>query len=52
MYTFMGNLDKEIKLSFQKAGDVILFENIRFFKEEEKMRKPSQKSLLILEMFL
>ena len=33
----MGNLDDEIKkkFSYQQSGEVILFENIRYFKEEE-----------------
>ena len=50
VYFFMGNLDKEIKnkLSFQKAGDLILFENIRFFNEEEKHDEGFSKKLASL----
>ena len=38
VYFYMGNFDSDLKekLSYQKKGEVILFENIRFFKEEEK----------------
>ncbi len=37
VFFFMGNLDDEIKkkFSYQKSGEVILLENIRFYKEEE-----------------
>ena len=37
VYFFMGDLDADLseKFSYQKKGDVILLENIRYFKEEE-----------------
>ena len=37
VFFFVGNLDDEIekKFSYQQSGEVILFENIRYFKEEE-----------------
>jgi phosphoglycerate kinase len=36
VYFFMGNLDKEVKEKFShlKEGEIILIENIRYFKEE------------------
>ena len=54
VYFFMGNLDKEIKnkLSFQKAGDVILFENIRFFNEEEQNDEGFSKNLLLCDVYI
>ena len=38
VYFFMGNLDEETKNKFEylKEGEVILLENIRFFKEENE----------------
>ena len=38
VYFFMGNLDEETKNKFEylKGGEIILLENIRFFKEENE----------------
>ncbi len=38
IYFFMGNIDKETKekFSYLKEGEIILLENIRFFKEEDE----------------
>ena len=43
----MGNLDSDVKkkFSYQKAGEVILFENIRYFKEEENNDEMFSKRL-------
>ena len=47
VYFYMGNFDSDLKekLSYQKKGEVILFENIRFFKEEEKNDEVFSKKL-------
>tara|TARA_Y100000591_G_C21777449_1_gene669122 strand:+ start:151 stop:1341 length:1191 start_codon:yes stop_codon:yes gene_type:complete len=47
VYFFTGDLDHDLqsKLSYQKAGEVILFENIRFFKEEEENDELFSKKL-------
>ena len=47
VYFFMGNLDGDVKkkFSYQKAGEVILFENIRYFKEEENNDEMFSKRL-------
>ena len=45
--------DKAIDASNKlAAGEMLLFENIRFLKKKKVMRKPLQKSLRILEIFL
>ncbi len=50
VYFFMGQLDGEIKekFSYQKEGEVILFENIRFFKEETENDDEFSKKLASL----
>jgi phosphoglycerate kinase len=47
VYFFMGNLDKEIqqKFSHLKEGEVILIENIRYYKEEENNEESFSKQL-------
>ena len=50
VYFFMGQLDGEIKekFSYQKEGEVILIENIRFFKEETENDDEFSKKLASL----
>ena len=54
----MGQLDGEIreKFSYQKEGEVILLENIRFYKEEtendEKFSKSSHRFVTYILMML
>ena len=50
VYFFMGDLDNEIKkkFSYQKGGEIILFENIRFFKEETEDDEIFSKKLASL----
>ena len=50
VFFFMGQLDGEIKekFSYQKEGEVILFENIRFFKEETENDDEFSKKLASL----
>ena len=47
VYFYVGNFDSNLKrkLLYQKKGEVILFENIRFFKEEEKNDESFSKKL-------
>jgi phosphoglycerate kinase len=47
VYFFMGDLDKEVqdKFSHLKEGEIILIENIRFFKEEENNDENFSKKL-------
>ena len=47
VYFFMGNLDEEVqdKFSHLKEGEIILLENIRFFKEENNDDKNFSKKL-------
>ena len=50
VYFFMGDLDDEIKkkFSYQKGGEIILLENIRFFKEETEDDEIFSKKLASL----
>jgi phosphoglycerate kinase len=50
VYFFMGNIDDEIKdkFSYLKEGEVILIENIRFFKEETENDENFSKKLASL----
>ena len=50
VYFFMGNFDNEVKdkFSHMKAGDVILVENIRYFKEETDNEENFSKQLASL----
>ncbi len=50
VYFFMGELDKNIKdkFSYQKEGEIILLENIRFFKEESENNDSFAKTLASL----
>ena len=50
VYFFMGNIDDEIKdkFSYLKEGEVILIENIRFFKEETDNDENFSKKLASL----
>ncbi len=50
VYFFMGDFDNEIekKFSYQKAGEIILLENIRFFKEETEDDEIFSKKLASL----
>ena len=47
VYFFVGSLDNDSneKFSYQKVGDVILIENIRYFKEEEENDQLFSKKL-------
>jgi phosphoglycerate kinase len=47
VYFFMGNLDKEVqdKFSHLKEGEIILIENIRYFKEESNNDEGFSKKL-------
>jgi len=47
VYFFMGNLDKEVqeKFSHLKEGEIILIENIRYFKEESDNDENFSKKL-------
>ena len=47
VYFFMGNLDKEVqdKFSHLKKGEIILIENIRYFKEESDNDENFSKKL-------
>ena len=47
VYFFMGDLDEEVqdKFSHLKEGEIILLENIRFFKEENNDDKNFSKKL-------
>jgi phosphoglycerate kinase len=47
VYFFMGNLDKEVqeKFSHLKEGEIILIENIRYFKEENNNDEKFSKKL-------
>ena len=47
VYFFMGNLDNEVqdKFSHLKEGEIILLENIRYFKEESDDNKDFAKKL-------
>ena len=47
VYFFMGNLDKEVqeKFSHLKEGEIILIENIRYFKEENNNDEEFSKKL-------
>jgi phosphoglycerate kinase len=47
IYFFMGNLDEEVKDKFShlKEGEIILIENIRFFKEESNNDEDFSKKL-------
>ena len=47
IYFFMGNLDEEVKDKFThlKEGEIILIENIRFFKEENNNDEDFSKKL-------
>ena len=47
IYFFMGNLDEEVndKFSHLKAGEIILIENIRYFKEENNNDENFSKKL-------
>ncbi|MDC0437634.1 phosphoglycerate kinase [Pelagibacteraceae bacterium] len=47
VYFFMGNLDEEVKDKFShlKEGEIILLENIRYFKEEESDDENFSKKL-------
>ena len=47
VYFFMGNLDDEVqdKFSHLKEGEIILLENIRYFKEESNNEKNFSKRL-------
>jgi len=47
VYFFMGNLDKEVqeKFSHLKEGEIILIENIRYFKEEDDNDENFSKKL-------
>ena len=47
VYFFMGNLDKEVqeKFSHLKEGEIILIENIRYFKEENDNDENFSKKL-------
>ena len=47
IYFFMGNLDNEVqdKFSHLKEGEIILLENIRYFKEESDDNKDFAKKL-------
>jgi len=47
IYFFMGNLDEEVqnKFSHLKEGEIILLENIRYFKEESNDDKNFSKKL-------
>ena len=47
VYFYMGSFDSNLKrkLSYQKKGEVILFENIRFFKEEAENDESFSKKL-------
>ncbi len=50
VYFYMGNFDNEVKEKFShlKAGDVMLIENIRYFKEETEDDKDFSKKLASL----
>ena len=50
VYFFMGNFDDEIKdkFSYLKEGEVILVENIRYFKEETNNDENFSKKLASL----
>ncbi len=50
VFFFMGELDNDIKekFSYQKEGEVILMENIRFFEEESKDDENFSKKLASL----
>ena len=55
VYFFMGQLDGEIreKFSYQKEGEVILLENIRFYKEEtENDEKFSKKLASLCDIYI
>ncbi len=55
VYFFMGQLDSEIreKFSYQKEGEVILLENIRFYKEEtENDEKFSKKLASLCDIYI
>ena len=47
VYFFMGNLDNEVqdKFSHLKEGEIILLENIRYFKEESNDDEKFSKKL-------
>ena len=47
IYFFMGNLDEEVqdKFSHLKQGEIILIENIRYFKEESNNEESFSKKL-------
>ena len=50
VYFFLGNFDNELndKFSYLKEGDVIIIENIRFYKEEEDNDESFSKKLASL----
>ncbi len=47
VYFFMGNIDNEIKnkSSYLKSGEILLLDNIRFYKEEEENEESFAKIL-------
>tara|TARA_Y100000591_G_scaffold332980_1_gene372835 strand:- start:1597 stop:2787 length:1191 start_codon:yes stop_codon:yes gene_type:complete len=55
VYFFMGDIDDSIKdkFSYQKDGEVILFENIRFFRgEEDNDEKFSKKLAALCDIYI
>ena len=55
VYFFMGDLNEELKdkFSYQKEGEIILIENIRFFKEEIKNDKEfSEKIASLCDIYI
>ena len=54
MFFFRGSFDNETKekFSYLREGEVILIENIRYFKEETENDESFQKNWVHLEIFI